>query len=413
MYFPMFRRLQTLWIFAGSLLVAGAAGGAHCWWTAPVYEAQATVSLTRGADLLPPAIGEDGELPAAVLADTVAQLAKLDVSMGAADDAIRLLARDIRCRVVPGTANDEATLRFRTTQPDQAVSVLRTVVAAWLRHIGRSTESAPPANVQSEIARLEEAVTRQKQHLVTLAASPQSDATATRQWEIQKAVLADVQVDLDEARQMSAEVRKDASPDVPLETLIERLSSPVVRNAALQLIHRVELEDDLRSQQLVQARYEQTYGRNHPQLRSVSQRVARLKQELGDVPVTPPSAYERLLVIVDDYRTFLEEHLVRQQATLADLESKSHRHAEREAALARARIELGQLELELTHAREQIAKSCERVATAEIIRPPMLLMQPVWPVPTHHAAASTVAGLVLGMLLVRRRGRTESSSCSA
>jgi hypothetical protein len=99
----MFNHLQTLWIFAASLCVAGGAGGAHWWWCAPVYEAQASVRLIRGPDRPSATLGGDGELPEAVLDDAIDQLARLDVPLGDPENAAVVLAGDVRCRVVPAT----------------------------------------------------------------------------------------------------------------------------------------------------------------------------------------------------------------------------------------------------------------------------------------------------------------------
>lgn len=401
----MFRRLQALWVFLGSLLVSGGIGAVHWWTTTPIYESQACLRLRTPTA---PELGAEGQLPDPLVAETLRRLRQFDVQLAETDDAAREDLKDnVRCRAGACENGQELTLRFRTTEPDVAVPVLRTVVDCWLERLGRPADKAGDPTAASEAARLEAAVTRQKQHIQTLAGNrkdkPEDPHKLWRDSELLKATLAELRVDVDEARKMRDSMRV-LKADTDLAAVVARLPDPVLRSQARELLHRVEQEKTLASQRALQARYEAVYGRKHPRRRAVEEQITQLVARLGEEPADPSAPHVRLQALAETRFKELEGQATGLEDRIAELEALHQQIEERTESLTGARTELSRLERERSEVQARLAATAAP-PLAEIVRPPMLLMQPVWPVAWHSIAGSLTGGLMLGVVLVRRRAR--------
>jgi uncharacterized protein involved in exopolysaccharide biosynthesis len=318
---------------------------------------------------------------------------------------VERLNGDVRCRAAAVGQGHEVVLRFRTAEPDIAVPVLRSVVDAWLESLGRAPDPAGNASDATEATRIAAAIARQKQHIETLSGTekdkPPEDAHKLwRDAELLKATLAELRVDLEEAGQM-VESLKAAAAEEDLAVVVAKIPNPVLRSQGRDLLQRIEQEERLTAQQALQVKYETVYGRRHPKRRAVEEKITQLVATLGDVPDDPPAPSARLQGLAESHRKNLHDQATGLETRIAELEARHQRITERDSSLAGARTELVRLQQEQQAVQARLIAS-KTPPLAEVIRPPILLMQPVWPIATHHAAVSLTAGLVLGLLLLRR-----------
>jgi hypothetical protein len=329
-----------------------------------------------------------------------------------------------RSRVEAAANGNSDEIRIACTAPggQEALQMLTALVDAFL-----AAASAPPPpsaspsdDPEQELRHLLRAVDRQEQKIATLDAEQKRARLAAPAAADADGAAADLDSRLEAAHRavLDAEsrldgARRDFEKQLPAEIVVTRLPEGPARTKVLDRLGYARLSEELRQHEALAVRSSAIYGRNHPRMIELRERIEQLRRQvagvagqLGDVSASTREPDPRAIVL----RT-LEQDLSDALASAHETESLASARDDRAAALSRfdanlldARQELAFLHTERDRLQRQTASARREQArrVPAVVQPPTLSPDATGPHAGLPMAVSCVAGMALYLYILRQ-----------
>ncbi len=261
-----------------------------------------------------------------------------------------------------------------------------------------------------------QAIERQKQSIAAMtrrleaadidAGGPEADDPAPLETELGR-----VRQAHREAAARLAEARRDFDNKQPAEIVATRIADLPTRSRVLERLNLTKVRDELQRQEALQEKWSAVYGRNHPRMVEIREKIETLEERLADFPVeetgqvgrtdgSSPSAI--VLAAFENESTSLEEAEQSLVKHLGDAQVRNQGQQELELQLGEARQELAFLHGEHDRTQKQMAAVRKKRPQRhpEVLAPPALDREPAGPRAGLPMAVSCVAGMALYLLVL-------------
>jgi hypothetical protein len=322
-------------------------------------------------------------------------------------------------RAQPG----EICIRCTATNSTEAVQLVQAIVDAYVAsRRNEPLENSELSNddskteLQQEHAQLAEAVERQKQAIEELeqacdAVQPaDSDSAVDDPTEVESA-LRRVRKARRAAISRLVKARQDFENKLPAETIAARISDVPARSQVLEQLSYTKNRDELQKLDARRQNWESVYGRNHPRMVEVREKIAKLKEQLADSNLEHPGQTEFLAdaspeaIVLTALETESEKLLTAVQQLVVQLDGIQERQKseqELEAKLVDARQELEFLNNEYDRTRAELTALRHEQADLQqtVLAAPTLDRQPLRRRAGLPVAVSCATGMALYLLIL-------------
>jgi len=381
-------------------------------------------SSSPGDDSRPPGdAAEESVLAPAVVSAAADLLREREVPLSLAspiDSESDYLLGRLRVEPAERGTTDEVRVLCTAPEAEEAVQIVQAIVDAWQAAASGAPPAAadPPADdTEVERRQLARAITRQEHLIATLveqlgkasespqrAAGPGDDPL-------------ELEGSLDEARRTVSdaegrleEARRDLGRKMPAEAVAARLPEGATRSRILQRLNLGRLTEESRQQQALAEKLSSVYGRNHPRMTEIREKIEQLQKQISGIAAEANDAFAAqdiapAAVVLNE----LESQLADARTAEAEIDRRTIARNERfgarqelEAALGDARQELAFLHGEHDRVRRQIdnVRHEQNSFVPAVIEPPSLSPDPVAPRAGLQMAVSCVVGMALYLLLL-------------
>jgi hypothetical protein len=307
-----------------------------------------------------------------------------------------------RLRVEPAerATTDEVRVLCTAPEAEEALQIVQAIVDAWQ---AAATGALPPAadppadDAEVERRQLARAIARQEHMIAALveqlgkagespkhAAGPGDDPL-------------ELEGSLDEARRAVSdaegrleEARRDLGRKMPAEVVAARLPEGPTRSRILQRLNLGRLTEESRQQQALAEKLSSVYGRNHPRMTEIREKIDQLQKQISGIAAEANDA-------------FTAQDVAPAAVVLNELESQLADARTAEAEIDRrtiARNERFGARQELVRRQIDNVRHEQNSFVPAVIEPPSLSPDPVAPRAGLQMAVSCVAGMALYLLLL-------------
>jgi uncharacterized protein involved in exopolysaccharide biosynthesis len=328
-----------------------------------------------------------------------------------------------RLRVEPADRGTTDEVGISCTAPDaeEALQIVQAIVdacqaAASGAHPAATDSATDDAELERRqlvraIERQERAIARLVEQIGMASESPRRAAGPGDHPLGLEGSLEEARRAVSEAERRLEESRRDFARKMPAETVAARLPDGPVRSRIIQRLNLARLKEESRQQQALAERLASVYGRNHPRMTELREKIEQLQKQISaiaaeanDIAAAAQDVAPAALVLNE-----LEIQLAEARTAEAEIDRRTISRNERfgarqelEAALGDARQELAFLHGEHDRVRRQIDNSRREQThlAATVIEPPLLSPDPIAPRAGLQMAVSCVAGMALYLLLL-------------
>ncbi|MBI3864265.1 MAG: hypothetical protein HY290_20470 [Planctomycetia bacterium] len=322
----------------------------------------------------------------------------------------------------------EFCIRCFAGEREEALQMLAAVVDAYLSAGPDASPQDPELaadgveqTIEAEREQLTRAIELQKQTIremsVRLEAAASEDGHAPDEGpDFLETELGRVRQAHREAAARLAEARRDLDNKLPAESVAGRIADASARTRALERLNLGKVRDELQRLEALQTKWSSVYGRNHPRMVELREKIDTLEGQLADIPADRPdgsdlagaSSATIVLAAFESESAGLEETERRLVTQLSDVQGRIQGRQELELQLNQSRQELTFLHAEHDRAQKQIA-AVRREQTGRqpaLISPPAIEREPIGRDSGLPMAVSCVSGMALYLLMlwqIRRR----------
>ncbi len=377
---------------------------------------------------------EDRLLAPELLAAAVDLLHDRGVSLSLAsplDSETDYLLSRIRVEPVDREGSDEVCLACTAPDSVEALQMLTALVDVGLSAAANVLPSSPTAESEDrddERRQLVRAIERQERTIATLGEqlrtknlAPNDGAETGDDPAALEAELADARHAVVEAEKGLDGARRDFDRKLPADVVAGHLPDSPARTKILERLSLTKLRDELRQQEMLAERLATVYGRKHPRMTELTDKIDHLRKQIPESAGAPEGSPERAIDPDPQAQVLgpLEQDLADARVAVHQIESRllarndrSGRRQELEAQLSDARQELAFLHGEFDRMRRenQNARHEQSSRTPTVIEPPTLSADPILPQAGLQMAVCCVAGMTLYLFLLWQfRGRLRAS----
>jgi hypothetical protein len=292
-------------LFAGVICLALAVSAGWLWQSHSDSECEAVASiliLREGSDdtvPLPREIHEADVLAPEVLNFAVERLQELgylpvaEASGGSPTEQI--IARTQVCPAVRGNRG-ETEIHFTASDAAEALAVTQALLDAFLESLNlesSSSESGSEAELeelQVEREKLQEAINRQKRNLANLNRQLESLPAELDESAVDSAALeselARIRREHRDAALRLAEARRDIDHRLAAESVASRIPDATSRSRVLARVEQLKIQSEFRRWEQQQQKWSKVYGRNHPRMVELREKMEALQKQLSDLGST-------------------------------------------------------------------------------------------------------------------------------
>ncbi len=321
----------------------------------------------------------------------------------------------------------EICIRCEAVESEEALQILNAIVDAYLA-VGTSepvddvelADDAAQVELTVEREQLTQAIARQQQSIAEMtrrleaarndASGPAADDPAPLETELGR-----VRQAHREAATRLAQARRDFDNKVSAETVASRITDAAARTRVLERLSLSKVRDELERQEGLQQKWSAVYGKNHPRMVEIREKIEVLEEQLAAFPLieqagrsadSQPAAI--VLAAFESESTSLEEAEQKLVTHLGGVQERFHGQQQLELQLGEARQELAFLHGEHDRAQKQIVTARHEHTDLQpsVIARPALVREPIGPRAGLPMAVSCVTGMALYLLLLWQiRGR--------
>jgi hypothetical protein len=322
-------------------------------------------------------------------------------------------------RAQPG----EICIRCTATESAEALQMVQAIVDAHLE-IRRSepvddaelAADAAQFALQEEHEQLTQAIERQKEAIAQLtrrleAARIDSSGTDADDPALLESELGRARQAHREAVARLSEARHDVDNKLSPETIAARITDTPTRTRVLERLNLSKVRDELQRLEVRRQKWSSLYGRNHPRMVEICERIEALEEQLAsfsldesEQPVglggSSPAAI--VLAAFETKSTQLAEAEQQLVTLLGSVQERFQGQQELELQLGEARQELAFLQGEHDRTRKQLAAARHEHPELQntVLAAPALDLEPLGPSAGLPMAVSCVAGMALYLLLL-------------
>jgi hypothetical protein len=434
------KHFRSLPVLAAALCLAVSLSAGWLWHTLTevTYEAHARLALqgdpfgepdgaarSADADAASNSLAEDQVLTAEVLAAACDLLRDRGVALSLPSpfdsDTNYLLSRS-RVEAAASGNTDDIRIVCAAPRGDEALQMLAAVVDAFLAaaRMPPPPPALPSDDPEHELQHLLRAIERQEHTIAALEAEQAQARPAAAEATGSESAAEDLDSRLEAAHRaiLDAEnrlddARRDFEKQLPAEVVATRLPEGAARTRVLDRLGYARLSGELRQQEALAVRSSAVYGRNHPRMIELREKIEQLRRQVagvavqkGDIPALNPEPDPQAIVL-----STLEQDLAEALAGAREMESLASARDDRAAALAGldadlldARQELAFLHVERDRLRRQIESARREQARRlpAVVQPPTLSPDAIGPQAGLPMAVSCVAGMALYLFVLRQ-----------
>jgi uncharacterized protein involved in exopolysaccharide biosynthesis len=321
-------------------------------------------------------------------------------------------------------AADEIVITCSATAGDEALQMLSAVVDAFLeaatttRPVGGESrpDERQTLDLQTECEQLATAIEQQQTAIAQLAAqleitkAADVDLAGTDPIALEAEVVQARQACSDAAARV-ADARRDFEKKLPAEIIAARIADLPTRTKVLERLSQAKLKEDLDAQEALRQKWSAIYGRNHPRMTELRQRIESLEQQVGafstgepgqPAEAVPASGASIVLAGMESESAGLKSHQQQLDARLAAAQQQLQQQQELETRLGASRQELEFLQGEHSRLWKEIegARRDQARRLATLIEPATLSPDPIAPQAGLPMATACVSGMALCLLVI-------------
>lgn len=392
----MRRRLIRWGLLFGILLCAGL--GEYSRRSAP----GATWTMSQAVLRIPREIATSGQLfvrprqkrdetlrwAPSILEETLKRMRERGIAWSATQEASADLLQRLELEVESEAGEERATISFRTTVAEEAVPVLSALIDTVREVESPSLQLGPArelaeteAHLAEKLKQQEDEVRQRQQALQSEGISEVDRLVLVEQLKSVAVGLAEARRDRLEAEQRLLQTQKDLAAGLPLESLLSRLPTIEAQDAFRKRLSRPRLLEELDVERETVRELARIYGRNHPKMTALVQKVKALESESKILQVSGTRGEDgdpqarllvRLLASDREERQSLEADL---QEQFDSRKGALDQQTALERGLSQAQNELKSLNAERDAARRKIAdlRDSQRRHVTEVLSPPALV----------------------------------------
>lgn len=322
-----------------------------------------------------------------------------------------------------GAPPGEICIRCTAVDAEEALQMAQAIIDAYLAV--RRSEPVDDAELAADVAQSEltveheqltQAIERQKQALVEMTEHLEIARTAAAEQETEdpqslESELGRVRLAHRNAATRLAQARRDVESKLPPETVAARITDLPTRTSVLERLNLSKLRDELRRQEARRRKWSALYGRNHPRMVEIRDKIAALEEQLASFPLaeveqtgqiagSSPGAI--VLAAFEDESIQLEETEKQLVTQLGGVQERFQSQQELELQLGEARQELAFLHGEDDRIRNQLTAARHEHLELQhtVLAAPALEREPMGQRAGLPMAVSCVAGMALYLLLL-------------
>jgi hypothetical protein len=240
----------------------------------------------------PAAAAEDRILNPDILAAAAGLLADRNValSLDSPFDSVTDYLLDHTQIVLPENGDsDDVRLVCRANSPDEALQMVRVIVDACLSAAEASLPALPASRADetsAERKQLADAIVRQQLGIEAMTAGLQELRVAGQSQDdpvVLEAEYVAARRTADESHHRMDQARHELESQVPAEAVAARITSIPVRTRTLEQLNLLKLKDELVRQEGLRQKWSAIYGRNHPRMSEIRQKVESLQHQIGGI----------------------------------------------------------------------------------------------------------------------------------
>jgi uncharacterized protein involved in exopolysaccharide biosynthesis len=275
---------------------------------------------------------------------------------------------------------------------------------------------AAQAELQGEHEQLTQAIERQKQAIDEMierleatrsdATGPEADDPAALELELGRVR----QAHRDAARRL-ADARRDVDNQLPAENVAARITDLPTRAQVLDRLNLSKVRDELNRLVARRQKWSAMYGRNHPRMVEIRERIEALEEQLASYSLDEPDQAGRLansspaaivLAAFENESSQLQEVEQRLVAHLDGVQERVHNQEELDVQLGEARQELAFLNGEYDRTQKQLTAARHEHPELQhtVLMSPALSREGLGPRAGLPMALSCVAGMALYLVLL-------------
>jgi uncharacterized protein involved in exopolysaccharide biosynthesis len=317
----------------------------------------------------------------------------------------------------------EICIHCTAADSEEALQMAQAIIDAYLAI--RRSEPVDDAELaadaaQSELAveheQLTQAIERQKQVIADMTEDLEAAKTAAEEQEADdpqslESELGRVRKAHRNAARRLAEARRDVDNKLPPETVAARITDLPTRTHVLERLNLSKLRDELRRQEARRRKWSAMYGRNHPRMVEIREKIAALEEQLASFPLEETEQTGRIagaspaaivLAAFEGESMQLEETEKQLVTQLGGVQERFQSQQELELQLGEARQELAFLHGEDERIRKEITAARHEHPELQhtVLAAPALDREPMGQRAGLPMAVSCVAGMALYLLLL-------------
>ncbi|HEY3964050.1 MAG TPA: hypothetical protein VGM05_05790 [Planctomycetaceae bacterium] len=315
----------------------------------------------------------------------------------------------------------EICIRCEAVESEEALQILNAIVDAYLavgasEPVGDAELADDAAQVELTVEReqLTQAIERQQQSIAEMTRrleaakietnGPEADDPAPLETE-----LARVRQAHREAATRLAQARREFDNKVAPESIASRITEAAARTRVLERLNLSKVRDELERQEGLQQKWSAVYGKNHPRMVEIREKIEVLEEQLAASPFVEQAGRSTdsqpatiVLAAFESESTSLEEAEQKLMTHLGGVQERFHGQQQLELQLGEARQELAFLHGEYDRTQKQIVTARRDHADPQpsLISPPALVREPIGPRAGLPMAVSCVTGMALYLLLL-------------
>jgi hypothetical protein len=314
---------------------------------------------------------------------------------------------------------DEIQITCTATGGDEARQMLTAVIDAFIesRRAARGTAggaaSMESGAEQRQLARAIDRQERMVNELVSQLRNADDTGVADSGTDTAEKAAAEGRQRVAETERRLDAAQQDFEQKVPADTVAASLPEGPVRTAILNRLTLIRLCDELHHEEMQLEKSAAVYGRNHPRMAEIRERIEQLQQKILRFPrataegAQGPADSSPVLIVLDALESDLADVEGAQQELEQQLAAACDRltvQQEMEAKLTEARQELAFLRGEDDRFRQQAedARREDERRFPVVVDEPALAPAPVAPRAGLQIAVSCLAGMALYLVLLRQ-----------